>query len=87
MKYVRGERNLKTKISITLPIDSQSFGGIIGSRVVAPAVQIAYLEMGDNARVRYIEEPLPTSQSPRTVQKILAQVQGKSTVLDVEVVY
>lgn len=77
---------MKTTISITLPIDDQSFGGIVGSRVTAAAVQIAYLEKGDNAKVRYIEEPLPAEEIPRAVDKIHAIALGKYMALDVEIV-
>lgn len=77
---------MHTTLSITLPIDSQAFGGIVGSRVTAAAVQIAYLEKGNIARVRYIEESLPTWEGSGAMQKILARTQGKDLVLEVEIV-
>lgn len=77
---------MKTTLTIALPIGSQSFGGIVGSRLTATAVQIAYLEKGDFARVRFIEEPLPPGSGTMVLHKICPRVQEKNMVLDVEIV-
>jgi hypothetical protein len=76
---------MKTTLTIALPIEGQAFGGIVGSRLTATTVQIAYLERGGLTRVRFIEETLPQGNCPLILEKISPRFQGKNLVLDVEI--
>lgn len=64
---------------LELPVAKKAFGGIVGSRVEISGesvlVQIAYLERGSTARVRFSERKLPLpEQSPRLVELKLADI-------------
>ena len=70
------------KAIMELPVGKIGFGGIVGSRVEITSdreilVQVAYLEKGESARVRYTEKlfAMNIDQPTQTLELKLAEVE------------
>lgn len=71
------------KIILELPLAADQFGGVVGNRVTLRedpqgisclTIQLAYLEKGEGARVRYLEHKTPLVLDAAT--GVIARIRG-----------